>query len=425
MRNNKSKIPKKAEPVDTLVIVGNGFDCWQGLDTDYGQFEKYYFENQDHILQKLGLKKSWSFVEDGVTTATFSDAEIIYGNPFDPGELGTGFWHRFEDSLHHVDSERLNAFFGKEDDDLDDLDCSVENAQMILREAFCDWISTVSVEEKDSGYHFGNNCLFINFNYTDTLEKRFGIPIENIFHIHGEATEKEGIVFGHSMHPQLPVDALYDMGGRFRGLYLVEQLLYETDKHAYVHYVELLIFLARRGVKLADIRHIYVLGHSFGVADREYFEELACATGAKKVVKKQEEYFPCNPMEELHLMIGYVILTYGNDGPHPEIDAEAARRFARVTYRQQRECLLESIQTQYRHSVFKQRRKFPNQLHRLEQVLSTSCGTESAKWHISYRSEAGKQRIESVLRDVGIENYEMYSSIDGCIDVFKKNSYNV
>lgn len=71
MRNNKSKIPKKAEPVDTLVIVGNGFDCWQGLDTDYGQFEKYYFENQDHILQKLGLKKSWSFVVSSQVKYTF------------------------------------------------------------------------------------------------------------------------------------------------------------------------------------------------------------------------------------------------------------------------------------------------------------------------------------------------------------------
>lgn len=422
MRNNKSKISKKTESVDTLVIVGNGFDCWQGLNTDYGQFEKYYFENRDRILQKLGLKKSWSLVEDGVTTATFSDAEIIYGNPFDPGELETGFWHRFEDSLHHVDSERLNAFFGKEDDDLEDLERSVENAQMILREAFCDWIATVSVEEKDSGYHFGNNCLFVNFNYTDMLEKHFGIPSENIFHIHGETTEKESIVFGHSMHPQLPVEVLANFGGRFHGLYLVERLLYETDKHAYVHYVELLIFLARRGVKLADIKHIYVLGHSFGAADREYFEELASATGGKKITENQKEYFPDNSMEALHLMIGHVILTYGNDGPHPEIDAEAARGFAQVIYQRQREHMWESIQTQYRRSIFKQRRKFPNQLRRLEQVLSAPCDAPPVKWHISYRSETGKQRIENVLHDVGVENYEMYGTINSCIDAFQKNS---
>lgn len=96
MFKRKSKASKKAEVVDTLVIVGNGFDIWQGLDTDYGQFENYYFANRDRILRRLELKKSCSPVQNGVTTATFSDAEIVYGARLIPESWNLAFGIRLK-----------------------------------------------------------------------------------------------------------------------------------------------------------------------------------------------------------------------------------------------------------------------------------------------------------------------------------------
>lgn len=42
---------------DTLIIIGNGFDIWQGLHTSYGQFQNYYLEHREEILRKLKFKK--------------------------------------------------------------------------------------------------------------------------------------------------------------------------------------------------------------------------------------------------------------------------------------------------------------------------------------------------------------------------------
>lgn len=408
----------QTESIDTLIIVGNGFDIWQGLYTDYGEFEKYYLANRDRILQKLGLTKSWSITHADYTSESFSDVEMIYGNPFDPGELDSDFWYTFEDSLRRIDSEQLNLFFGKEDDNLDDLSISITNAQAILREAFCDWISTIQVNEKETGFHFGPNCFFINFNYTDTLEKRFGIPQDRIFHIHGEASQKDSIIFGHSLHPQLPVEFLNELGGRFRGLYLIEKLLYETDKHAYIHYLELLVCLAARGIKLSGIKQIYVLGHSFGPADFEYFKELSAVFEGISAPEEFPHLSSLDSTDVLHHMIGHVILTYGNDGPHPEFDAATANAVSAEVYRSQRAIVRKSIQKQYRRT-FSNRRKYPHRLRNLEDVFSVSLNSTPPKWHITYHSDKDKDRIENTIRTVGISRYQLYNRIDNCLEPFQ------
>lgn len=49
--------------IDTLFIIGNGFDIWQGLHTDYFQFRDYYIEHRDEILNNLHLKKK-AYIEE-------------------------------------------------------------------------------------------------------------------------------------------------------------------------------------------------------------------------------------------------------------------------------------------------------------------------------------------------------------------------
>ena len=35
--------------IDTLIIIGNGFDIWQGISTSYDDFEKYYIAHLPDI----------------------------------------------------------------------------------------------------------------------------------------------------------------------------------------------------------------------------------------------------------------------------------------------------------------------------------------------------------------------------------------
>lgn len=103
----KKKKPTKKLPtptIDTIIIIGNGFDRWQGLNTSYADFQTYYHEHLNEILKKLHIRKRKYISSDG-TVKECSDVELIYGDPFDPGELDNEFWNNFESSLADIDTE--------------------------------------------------------------------------------------------------------------------------------------------------------------------------------------------------------------------------------------------------------------------------------------------------------------------------------
>ena len=51
--------------IDTIFVIGNGFDIWQGLNTRYCEFQKYYLEHRDSILKRLHIKPVEIVDEDG------------------------------------------------------------------------------------------------------------------------------------------------------------------------------------------------------------------------------------------------------------------------------------------------------------------------------------------------------------------------
>lgn len=98
--------------IDTLIILGNGFDMWQGVSTSYSDFEKYYLAHLYEIMQQLRIRPYT--ITDGDETRIVSDVEMLYGDPFNPDELDQDFWNRYEDSLSLIDDQRVNLYFGKE-----------------------------------------------------------------------------------------------------------------------------------------------------------------------------------------------------------------------------------------------------------------------------------------------------------------------
>ena len=109
-------------------------------------------------------------------------------------------------SMDKIDDQQDQIFFGR--DGVKNIKDVQENAQKILKEMFRDWVGTIHISEEISKYAFGDNVLFVNFNYTDTLLKRFGVKAVNEFHIHGMANEKESIIVGHATHPEYPYEPL-------------------------------------------------------------------------------------------------------------------------------------------------------------------------------------------------------------------------
>ena len=124
--------------------------------------------------------------------------------------------------MDKIDDQQINYFFGR--DGVKNIKRCAENAQKILKEMFRDWVGTIHISEEISKYAFGDNVLFVNFNYTDTLLKRFGVKAVNEFHIHGMANEKESIIVGHATHPEYPYEPLrmFKNKPRMEGVYYIE-----------------------------------------------------------------------------------------------------------------------------------------------------------------------------------------------------------
>lgn len=401
-------------PKDTLIIIGNGFDIWQGLPTSYNQFQKYYLSHRDEIMKRLGIKKR-VFQDGAGQKIVISDVELIYGNPFEPGQLDDGFWNTFETSLDKLDAERLNLFFGKDRKDLCEMSKSIRDAGRIMREAFCNWIAEITIDNKDAGYRFGDNCLFINFNYTDTLRKRFKVKEENEYHIHGDAADKSSIVYGHSTHPQLPEEALYQFGGRFRGLYFVEKVLYETDKHVQDNIQFLCMFLAMHGVMAEEIKNVYVLGHSMGMPDIGYFAFLADATR----VHNPEE--PSNggndgslcPINELYNRLQYAINHGGYQLDYKNLDAQQIEAVTRK-YSQEQAMRNQEFQKMF----FKLFGKV-SEIDLDKVAKKTVPRIDDATWHITYYSDRDRQWIKTLLKELGCKKTKLYPTIDECLVPFK------
>lgn len=384
--------------IDTLIITGNGFDIWQGFNTGYAQFKKYYFANRERILKKLHVKKR-RLKADG-KKLLITDAELIYGNPFDPAELDDSFWNVFESSLEYIDAECINYYFGKRKRDLYKMQKCINNAQEILREAFVGWVSTLEIEDGDSGYRFGENCFCINFNYTETLAKRFGAVYES--HIHGSADDGESIIFGHSDHPQRPTYEFVQLMGRFFGLYLIEEALYQTDKDVNGNIQFLRIDMADAGVMPDKIKNVYVLGHSFGRADIGYFRYLRGLTSVTGVENAREPLPPPDEsLEDMNLRMNYAIHKYGEHSPVSPEEEEAVMRRLRYEAAMDEEEILADF--------------YPF----LEGLKYVGERAEDAAWHISYFSDEDKKRIERAMKEIGCKNYTLYPSIDECIKSFK------
>lgn len=403
--------------IDSLVIIGNGFDAWQGLNTSYASFRKYYQAHREEIMKRLHIKmKEIEEYHQGklVQKIRISDVEIVYGDPFRPQELELEFWNKFEDSLSKVNAEALNFYFGKEKQDLKEMRISIRNAKRILTEAFCDWIQSQPIEEKQGmvngkPFHFGEHCAFINFNYTDTLGKRFDVDEKRVIHIHGEASDRKSIIVGHSTHPQEPEYMLYQFGGRFRGLYLVEELLYETDKHVEDNIQFLCADLALRGILNTKIKNVYVLGHSFGIADVQYFDFLKHATSVTDPNEDEhvEPEVEQNPLDELAARLEYTIQTVGYNR---EVTTELEGCREAIIRRQQQEQRVRNAH--FENSFRKLLKRFPRG--NGERIQLTER-TEDAVWHISYYSAQDKKWIDAVMKMLGVKTFNLYPSIDDCL----------
>jgi hypothetical protein len=280
----------------TLYIIGNGFDVHHTLNTRYQAFAFFLQDHYSHIYDRL--------VENYGLTDLDRD---------DPAAMWDPLWSEFEAALADFDFQTVfedhsDLIANPASDDWSDGDWDtyemkmeevVEELTTELFAAFKEFILQVDypADVDAQKLKLDNGAFFLNFNYTDTLERYYGIPEDHILYIHHKAeTPETALVLGHGMdpakfkreEPQPPAGAdeegLYEWRQR-----MADDWEFSSDKaldkilsyFAGSHKETAKVIDANRAffAELGDTTRVIVLGHSLAPVDQPYLKNILEANG--------------------------------------------------------------------------------------------------------------------------------------------------
>lgn len=249
----------------TLHIVGNGFDLAHGIASSYADFKDYAWKHGDQYLM-------------GLLETCYPDA-----NPWN-GELY--LWSDLERALGNPE---FQAAFEASTDDIQLEDghegryiAQMEDAPEFLlgmmfdafHRAFEDWANDIdnNVDPIPNLFHFGGGDNYLSFNYTDTLEKVYGVPRNSINYIHGRRNSNDEIIVGHhavvNANDHLSDDPMvYEYQG-------YDNIANEVNKQRKLT-SDIIANNSEYWQSLGQVDKVMVYGHSLTDVDMDYFHEVA------------------------------------------------------------------------------------------------------------------------------------------------------
>lgn len=262
-----------------LFIIGNGFDLYHGLKTDYQEFGKFLQQNYLRLYEKMS-----EYYEVGDDSSLWGEFESALGE-FDYSSLEDKFSEFMPnyggDNFREADRYDLEFYIREE------LGFLVKE----LKLAFNEWMSNLDrkVSKEVSLLKLEANSIYLNFNYTDVLVKTYLIDPLNVTYIHNSISD-EDLLFGHGWNPKnwsqkRSVKMPEDLSNDERELWLQEQADnydYSVDRgyiaiddffsEIYKNCDDVMANHKEFFSGLSRIDEIYILGHSLSCVDIPYFE---------------------------------------------------------------------------------------------------------------------------------------------------------
>ncbi|HEL1675113.1 TPA: AbiH family protein [Streptococcus suis] len=255
-----------------LFIIGNGFDLAHGLPT---RFDPDFKE----IAEKNEPDSSFWDLYQSEVADIWSDFENLLAKP-NFNTLSDIFSAYYPDYYSDRESDRDGIILqadmsGNLQNSLDEFACQAEDAL---------W----DIEPKREFIEmFGEDDLFINFNYTHTLERVYGIEKERVLHVHGEVGANNlilGYPEGTYSPESIEIDVLQKGRGPYREVKLEDYLDSIEDYYistAYHHLVDKIegfqkvpnISAVNSFLDTRKIHEVIVYGHSCAI-DFPYFDYL-------------------------------------------------------------------------------------------------------------------------------------------------------
>mgnify|MGYP001777100216 FL=1 len=273
----------------TLIVIGNGFDLANGIKSSYSDFKQWLNKNGKHRL--IGLMDTFfsnkrdvwgdiekalgEYDEDSIIEYCQPDEEFDYDHP-------TRSMAAVEDSPDWIFRPILDEFI----------------------EAFKDWVDNINILNAEKICDLPIECKYLTFNYTETLERIYGIPEDNILHIHGSRLSDKEYVIGHDNFRN-PDDVYNDES----------QMLYIQQTQSKI--IEWMNGLVKDSTSiihqnqeffdsLSDMEQVIVYGHSFYEVDWPYMKEIVKHIGISKLWAIS--YYKSKDLEQINSFIKEVSL---------------------------------------------------------------------------------------------------------------------
>ena len=238
--------------MDTLYIIGNGYDLHHNLRTSYANFRDDYASKKHRLWESL-------------TT--------IYGDKLKE-DL---WWSDFEKRLSQIDySNGMCSHRG-----IVPWIMQIENLlKNEIPSLFGDWINSLNSHVKtDESLELKNDAYFFTFNYTMVLEDAYHVNGENVWHIHHSMSEYmkygENPIVGHDSSIAEQTSRFNEFRKRnpsFRADIgdMINQNILKGAKN-----VKDIIYLHEdKFSQYSDIKHFVVMGFSFNDIDMPYIKKI-------------------------------------------------------------------------------------------------------------------------------------------------------
>lgn len=252
---------------NTLHIIGNGFDLAHGIESKYQHFKAFmlganapfeyhnaagrleeFYPSFDSIQDELKL---WCDLETELPNIDFKAAFNYSTEDIEPEE---DHEIRYIPTMEDAPETFLSPIFNT------------------LYVAFTTWVNKIDLNVQPLKIpNFDSSGLFLNFNYTETLERLYGIPALRINYIHGRRNTTQELILGHcndvdgdshlSKNPEI-----YE----YEGYRNIASVINNMRKNV----SDIIYRNINYWPTLANIDLVVVYGHSLSEVDRPYFYKI-------------------------------------------------------------------------------------------------------------------------------------------------------
>lgn len=242
-----------------LYVIGNGFDLHHNLPTGLNNFRDYMKSN--HALQYQNIDYFFSRYVPHIKHNDWNELETMLICTTELDAI-------LEDAIESVETDTDKASFWN---DIQYSANSIKADLTIMKESLDNWIAGINISDYNPKKYiqFDPDAIFLTFNYTETLQKLYGVLDTQVLHIHGSNIQEK--VLGHNeSYSDLPPNIMEDDWRVEEAKEILNHIpaLFYKNSESIIESNR--IFFD----KISDCDEIIFMGWSLGLQDEMYMDEI-------------------------------------------------------------------------------------------------------------------------------------------------------